>query len=147
MIPFRIYLVRHGDAEPAGQGGDASRHLSPEGRSRFTALVQALGPELKISRILTSPLVRAHETADLLALGTESVVEEESSLAPGHSTGADLLAMAAQAGSGSALVGHNPELSEAVTLAAGVRQSLAAGAVAAIDAIDGRYQLTWIREG
>jgi phosphohistidine phosphatase len=147
MIPFRVYLVQHGDAEASGHGGDSTRRLSPEGRMRFAALVQALAPELRLSRILTSPLVRARETADLLAAGTGVIVEEEPSLAPGRSTGSDLLTMAAQAGSGVALVCHNPELAEAVTLVSEKPQPIAPGSVVAIEVTDGAYRLAWVREG
>jgi phosphohistidine phosphatase len=146
MIPFRVYLVRHGDAEAADGGGDSARRLSPEGKRRFTALVKALTSEMRLSRILTSPLVRARETADLLALATGVIVEEEPSLAPGRSTGSDLLRMAALAGSGVALVCHNPELAEAVTLASDEPRRMTPGMVAAVDVTDGDYRLAWVRE-
>jgi phosphohistidine phosphatase len=147
MDPFRFYLVRHGDAEPAGSAGDAGRRLTPEGRARFQALLRARAADLRVARILTSPLQRARETAALLAAQVGAPVEEEPALAAGRSIGPELLALAKQAGPGTALVGHNPEIAEAVVLAAAEAHQIAPGTVAAIDSADGIFRLAWIDEG
>ena len=62
-----IYLLRHGIAEPAGAGSsDAVRALTDEGRKKLRALLKlARGAGVKPERILTSPLVRAVQTAEL----------------------------------------------------------------------------------
>jgi phosphohistidine phosphatase len=147
MDPFRFYLVRHGDAEPVGSGGDAGRRLSAQGRVRFQALLRARAAELRVARILTSPFLRARETAALLAAQVGARVEEEPMLVSGRSTGPELLALAKQAGAGTALVGHNPEMAEAVVLAAGEPHQIAPGTVAAIESVDGVFRLAWIAEG
>jgi phosphohistidine phosphatase len=65
----RIYLVRHGDAIPEEEAGsDRDRWLSPRGREASRVLgrllrEQAIVPDM----ILTSPLPRAVQTAELLA--------------------------------------------------------------------------------
>lgn len=141
----RFFLVRHGKAEAGGPGGDAARRLTGEGRARFRAHAAALVPELRLVRILTSPLARARETAELLGEATGAAVEEEPALASGASGGRELLRLAREAGAGTALVGHNPELAEAVALVAGRELKVPPGTVAAIDVDGERVSLAWIR--
>lgn len=143
MTDIRVLLVRHAEAERS-DGDDARRRLTPQGRERFAALLRALGPRLRVRGILASPLVRARETAELLAAATGARVEEERALASGASSGRELLELAARAGAGVALVGHNPELAEAVSLAAGRSVEVRPGAVAAVDLSGGRATLAWM---
>jgi len=64
-----IYLVRHGDAAPEEDAGsDRDRWLTPKGRESVRVLArllreQAVAPDA----ILSSPLPRAVQTAELLA--------------------------------------------------------------------------------
>jgi phosphohistidine phosphatase len=138
----RLYLVRHAKAEKDAHGGDAARRLSDKGRRHFEALLAELSGALRISRILTSPLARARETAALLAEATGAPVEVEPGLASGASGGRELLALGVARGAGVALVGHNPELAEAVALAAGRDVEVPPGTVAAVR-LDGR--LDWLK--
>lgn len=142
MPPIRVYLVRHARAQ-ARSGDDASRSLAPEGREGFAALAARLRPRLEVRRILTSPFARARETAVLLAAATGAPLEEDPRLASGASSGAELLALAAAAGDGTALVGHNPELGEAIAAAAGRGLEVRPGTVAAID-LDAAAALAWL---
>jgi phosphohistidine phosphatase len=141
----RFYLVRHGRAEARHPAGDAARRLTAEGRARFEAHARALAAEVAVSSVLASPLARARETADLLGAATGAAVAEEPALASGASSGPELLALARRLGGGVALVGHNPELAEAVAVAAGGPRELEPGAVAAVDADGSGYRLAWLR--
>ena len=74
-----IYLLRHGDAEPDLGDGDAARRLTPKGeeQARLAGLAIArLG--YGIDACLTSPRVRALDTARIacLAIGLEPEVSE-----------------------------------------------------------------------
>ncbi len=144
MSAFRFYLVRHAKAEPQ-RGEDAARRLTAEGRARFAAHARAIASDVGVSRIVTSPFARARETAELLATATGAPVEEEAVLASGASSGRDLLRLGRRLGPGVALVGHNPELAEAVALAAGRDLTVEAGAVAALDADEFGFRLAWLR--
>ena len=144
MSAFRFYLVRHAKAEPKS-GEDAGRRLTAEGRARFAAHARAVAPDLTLSRVVTSPLARARETAELLAAATGAPVEEEAALASGASSGADVLRLARSIGPGVALVGHNPEVAEAVALAAGGDRDVPPGAIAAVDADGSGFRLAWLR--
>ena len=143
MTGNRVYLVRHAKAE-ARREDDGDRRLTPHGRARFERLLQALGDRLQVARVLTSPLLRARETAELLARATRAPVEEEPRLGSGESGGRELLALARQAPPGTALVGHNPELAEAIALAAGRDLEVPPGAVAALDVRARDVTLAWL---
>jgi len=143
--PPRIYLVRHGKAEREHAHGDAARRLSPEGRARFQKLLEEAASQLKVLRILTSPLARTRQTADLLAAAAHAPVEEVEELAAGRSTGREVLRLARGAGDGAAVVGHNPELAEAISIAAGHAEEVKPGTVAAVDLLPDGPRLAWLR--
>jgi phosphohistidine phosphatase len=145
MSPVRFYLVRHARAEPSHPGGDAARRLSAEGRAAFAAHARAVATELAVARIVASPLARARETADLLADATGAPVEEEGALGAGASAAQEVLHLGRRLGAGAALVGHNPELAEAIALAAGRSLEVPPGAIAAIDSDAAGFRLGWLR--
>ena len=64
-----LHVLRHGIAEDAAPGGDdRARRLTPEGRAKLRAAaagMRALG--IEPGALLTSPLVRARETAAIVA--------------------------------------------------------------------------------
>lgn len=64
---MQVYLLRHGIAEEARVGkGDADRALTPEGRRKLRETLRvASHAQIKPSLILTSPLLRAVETAEI----------------------------------------------------------------------------------
>jgi phosphohistidine phosphatase len=140
----RVYLVRHGEAERDVGGGDGARRLTPEGRAQFFAFAGSLAERVEISRVMTSPLARARQTAEILAAATGAPIAESPQLAPGCSSARGLLELAHSQGTGVALVGHNPEMADAVALAAGRGQKLRPGAVAAVDLTDIGSELAWI---
>jgi phosphohistidine phosphatase len=143
----RFFLVRHAKAEPKHPNGDAARRITRDGRTRFAAHVRALAADLAVSRIVASPFARARDTAHLLAAATGAEVEESSALASGTSSGRDVLRLGERLGAGIALVGHNPEIAEAVALAAGRDLDVPPGTVAAVDvdANDAGFRLAWLR--
>jgi phosphohistidine phosphatase len=108
-----VFLVRHGAAEDDHPLGDEARGLTAEGRSAFRALVAEIGPELGIRGIVTSPLVRAVQTAEILAeaCGIDEV-RSDGALIADHATAAGITALALRLGPGWALVGHNPSLGQ-----------------------------------
>jgi phosphohistidine phosphatase len=142
---IRVYLVRHAKAEK-NAARDADRPLTPEGRARFAALAKALAPSLRPSAILTSPLVRARETAEILGAATGVAAQDDPALASGASTGRELLALARRAGEGAVLVGHNPEIEEALRLAGGAPGGkVSPGTIAAVDLDPGSARVAWAR--
>ncbi|MEA5627285.1 phosphohistidine phosphatase SixA [Nostoc sp. UHCC 0251] len=78
---MELYLIRHGIAEDKGLGiKDEERSLTKEGRQKTEKVAQKLVKlGLSFDLILTSPLVRARQTADILIAEKLSPQLEESS--------------------------------------------------------------------
>ena len=124
-----IWLPRHGDAEDDA-ADDASRKLTEKGRRQAEAAgkaMAALGAEL--DACLTSPKVRARDTAEVACreLGVEA--EETDALRGGEF---DIAALTAGRGS-VLLVGHEPDFHRAIQAATGGLVKLAKGGLAAVD--------------
>jgi phosphohistidine phosphatase len=144
MPAHRVYLVRHAKAEPHSGGDDDARRLTPEGRARFAALLRRLGGRLAVVRVVTSPLLRARETAEMLARSTGAPLEPEPRLEAGRCSGKELIAMVRHAPPGTALVGHNPEVAEALAHLAEGDLEVKTGAVAALDVEGKDVTLAWM---
>lgn len=84
---MQIYLLRHGIAEDiSSTGRDADRRLTAEGKKKLAAVLKnAAAAGVKPSLILTSPLVRAKQTAEIAAkaLGCREEILTTSVLEPG----------------------------------------------------------------
>jgi phosphohistidine phosphatase len=116
-MEIQILLVRHGEAVDQAPGlGDEGRFLTPKGRkiSRRMARWLAKRDERSPAAIWTSPLVRAVQTAEILAERArpcEGVVAK-GELSPNADPREVLELLAAYEGPGPlALVGHEPLLS------------------------------------
>jgi phosphohistidine phosphatase len=146
-----VLLVRHGKAEDTHPLGDASRPLSPDGRQAFQAHARKVASEAALEGIVTSPLLRAVQTAEILAQACGvSQVLVRAELDFGQASPATLEALARTVGPGWALVGHNPSLAETLGHLLG-REDLAPrfrkGAVAAFRmTADGSlpWELAWL---
>ena len=71
-----LVLVRHGEAEGAGFGGDEQRALTEDGRRYVRAVGRLWAARAEaVDVLITSPLVRAVQTAEILAtaLGLDAV--------------------------------------------------------------------------
>jgi phosphohistidine phosphatase SixA len=104
----RVILVRHAKAAP-GQP-DEGRALTKQGREAARLLGELLA-ERHPDAVVSSPLVRARETAQAIAeaAGLEAHVDER--LAPGADAD-DLRAAVADRGERVVTVGHQPDCSE-----------------------------------
>jgi phosphohistidine phosphatase len=141
---IELYLLRHADAgDPeAWTRPDAERPLSAKGRRQAERLGRHLAAvEFAPDAILTSPKVRAAETAGLVAEALGRPVEEDERLA--GPLGIDTLeAILTDAGSARriVLVGHDPDFSEVLTdLVGAPGLSMRKGALARID-LDGSVE-------
>ena len=125
-----IWLLRHGDAEHTEGKADAERELTTKGERQARAAGQALKQlGVKLDVCLTSPKVRARQTAELACKELGVKVEEDERL-----VGGDFDPLELAAGRGEVMmVGHEPDFSGAVALATGSRVKLRKGGIAAID--------------
>jgi phosphohistidine phosphatase len=148
-----IYLLRHGiaaDRDAAGVGSDADRQLTAKGVRRIER--EASGMRLlgiQPDHIFTSPLIRAAETARVVANGYDGEIDVTvtDALAPGRGFGAPLddqspvVALLRQPELESAmLVGHEPDFSQLASLlltgALNLNLELKKGGLCAIDVQD-----------
>lgn len=146
-----VVFIRHGTAEKAkGHDGDAKRALTPHGREKFTraaAGIASLLPGNAKLLLWSSPLVRARETAEILAARMNLSKPEMCVFLAEPSW--DSLAAALQAMPDDAcvlLVGHEPMLGIWCRELCGARFPFRRGAAAAIrltDAASGQGELLW----
>ena len=155
-----LYIIRHAIAQPIGSKNDFTdekRKLTAQGRDLMREAARGLRTlGLQFDLILTSPLVRAVETAEIVAeaLGyDQDMVQQTVNLAPGASFAELLSEIKRHNGIESiALVGHQPDLGELVsTLVWGDGRAsvpLKKGSVCSIDVIETvpavRGSLAWL---
>ena len=141
-----LYVLRHGVAEEVGpEGTDGSRRLTPGGRRKLRAAAAGVrGLGVAFDAILTSPLVRAGETAAIVAeaLRNQPVPRELAALEPGVAPVETVRALRAFARHEHvAIVGHEPGLSGVVALLLtgspdGLRLVLKKGGLVALEVRD-----------
>lgn len=126
---MRVFIVRHAEASPGEP--DELRPLTESGR----AVARALGERFRgagVAAVLSSPLLRARETAAPIAhaAGVEPRADER--LAPG-ATLDDLRAATADVGDTVVVVGHQPDCGELVLALTGGRHAFPPGGVAEVE--------------
>jgi phosphohistidine phosphatase len=135
---MKLYFLRHGiaaDVGPAGTG-DAGRPLTKEGIEKMQAEARGLArmgvrPEV----LLSSPLVRARETAEIVARELGLEVQLVNALAAGADTRRllDLLGQHRRAES-VMVVGHEPDFSRMIgDLTGGSQVVLKKGGLGRVD--------------
>jgi phosphohistidine phosphatase len=125
-----LWLLRHAEAEDARGRPDAERPLTEKGRAQARAVglgLKALA--VPLDACLTSPRVRARDTALLACepLGLEPQIAPE--LAGGRF---DPEQVAVGFGANVLLVGHNPDIAQAVYDCTGARVRMKKAALAGI---------------
>jgi phosphohistidine phosphatase len=138
---MQLYFVRHATASSKAKwtADDDLRPLTSAGRLRFTTECEALvgAGALQPELIVTSPILRASQTAELLREnlpGPAKIVEDERL---GH--GFDLAGLAAILGehpatSSVAIVGHNPSFEAVLSTVIGTADiDMRKGAIALVD--------------
>jgi phosphohistidine phosphatase len=125
-----IWLLRHGDAEDGAGKPDSERELTDKGRRQAVDAGQALRKlGVTLEACLTSPRVRARQTAELACEPHGIEVQLDQRLAGGDF---DPLELAASRGE-VLLVGHEPDFSGAVAQLTGSWVKMKKGGLAGID--------------
>ena len=107
---MRIYLCRHAEAAPGEPDND--RELTPTGVEQARDLGESLAATTDPpALVLTSPLLRARQTAAEIGRATGAAVQIDDALAPG-ATAESLVAAVVGAHGPVAAVGHQPDCSE-----------------------------------
>jgi phosphohistidine phosphatase len=154
--PYELYIIRHAIAEERGEAwpDDTKRPLTEQGISRMRKNARGLARlGVSIDVVLTSPLVRARQTAEIVAsaFAPKPQLVTIESLAPGASYAALMADVEKNAKKSSriALVGHEPGVGELAARLIGTRHPIEfkKGAVCRIDVDtippDGPGHLQW----
>jgi phosphohistidine phosphatase len=124
-----IYFLRHGDAEHE-TSNDVDRRLTEKGERQAEAAGRALAAlKAGIDVCLTSPKVRAEQTARLACKHLDVEVEIAEELRGGRF---DAVALAAGRGD-VLLVGHEPDFSNAIADLTGGQVKLRKGGIACVE--------------
>ena len=147
-----LLLLRHGHAgDPmTWDGDDAERPLSGRGRKqakRLAAFLEATG--IRPDVIVTSPKLRARQTAEPVATALRLRVRVDDRLAGGLDLdGVDALLAETGDPDRPMLVGHDPDFTDIASELVGVEVPLAKGALVRIDGprplIPGSGTLRWL---
>ena len=121
---MNIFLLRHGIAVDPGSAGfdrDSDRILTPKGERRLWQVADAMAAQnLSFDVILTSPYIRARQTADIIAeaLDLRKKLQEVEHLMPGGSAKKliETINGLKPAPADVLLVGHEPSMSELISL-------------------------------
>jgi phosphohistidine phosphatase len=143
-----LFLIRHAEAaEGALYGADSDRPLTAAGRKSALAVGASLAEHgIKLDRVVASPLVRAVETAELIAvqLDYEGQLEILPALAP---AGEPNDVVSELRGGRTALVGHLPSIGNLLGQLLGRPQgiSMSKMSVVRLGWADGRAaKLVWV---
>jgi len=126
---YELYIMRHGaaTARDPGVADDAKRPLTPEGKKKMREIGRGLvRVGFEPDWIVSSPLVRAVETAEIVAqsLAVKVPLDFADALRPGGSAEAIISFLAKHPGRKSVLiVGHEPDLSQMAARLIGARHS------------------------
>jgi phosphohistidine phosphatase len=130
--PSNLYILRHGIAVERGTPGyarDADRPLTPEGERKLWQIAEAMAAiELRFDLILSSPYLRARQTAELVAAAIKARKQLDFSdhLTPGGNTKklVELLNRLQPPPENVLLVGHEPYLGGLISLLVAGDESL-----------------------
>ena len=116
-----LYIVRHGIAVEPGTPGipDDERPLTAKGEKRMRQIARGLCIlDVKLDRIVTSPLPRARATAEIIAdaLDVRELLETANVLQVGTSAATVERWLRERTEDRLMIVGHNPTLSDLLSL-------------------------------
>ena len=145
---MKLLFLRHGEADwPDWDKPDDERPLTRRGRKEMKRVAEFLAAlDFCPDRILSSPLPRARQTAEIAAERLEKEVTIEPKLAHGFNFGR-LRDMIANAGLERVMfVGHEPEFSQVIEDLTGGKVKLSKAGVALLETDEGckSGELRWL---
>ena len=145
---MRLYFLRHGEADwPNWKKSDDERPLTRRGKKEMRQVGKFLKRlKAKPSLLLTSPLPRAFQTAEIAAKHLKKKCREEKLLAPGFGKRELERLFEKYPNEDLMIVGHEPDFSGAIAAITGasVKLSKAGVALADVDSESGEGRLLWL---
>src|SRR6266700_1431753 len=132
---MKLYFLRHGEADwPNWKKPDDERPLTKRGKREMRDVAKFLD-RLKVrpDLIVTSPLPRAAQTAEIAADYLKAKVRKDESLAPGFGRSKLRIVLKRHHAKALMLVGHEPDLTNVISGLTGASLKLSKAGVALID--------------
>ena len=145
---MQLYFLRHGKADwPDWDKADDERPLTKSGRKETHEVGEFLARMgVKPDVILTSPLPRAAQTADIAGEHLKARCREEKLLAPGFGVIELTRVLRKYPGESLMLVGHEPDFTKTIAALTGGSLKLSKAGVALVDIGDSsrKGKLLWL---
>ncbi len=145
---MKLYLLRHGIADwPDWDRPDDERPLTKKGRKEMRRMAKFLRAlEIKPAMILSSPLPRAWQTAEIVTEYLERELHEECLLGKGFNFARLQKILSRHGGEDLMIVGHDPGFTDVINALTGGDVKLAKGGLARVDLEKGagRGRLIWL---
>jgi len=145
---MRLYFLRHGEADwPNWDRPDDERPLTERGKKEMRKVAKFLRElDISLDDILSSPLPRARQTADIVADRFKLQVHEQKSLGNGFNTSALKDLIQKYRVDSLMLVGHDPSFTELVHELTGADCKLSKGGIALIELNEDKMKgrLLWL---
>jgi phosphohistidine phosphatase len=116
---MNLYFLRHAIAVPRGTPGfkDENRPLTKDGVRKMKEVARGMRAlKLRLDRIVTSPWLRAKQTAEIVAKTFHQEVEIWRSLIPSEDPRQLIAALRKSSDENLLLVGHEPHLSQFISV-------------------------------
>lgn len=132
---MKLYFLRHGLADwPEWDQPDDERPLTKKGKKEMRRVAKYLRAlKIKPARILSSPLPRAWQTAEIAAKYLERDLQRENGLGKGFSVARLKKILKRHDGEDVMLVGHEPDMSAVIEQLTGGQVKLAKGGLAVVE--------------
>jgi phosphohistidine phosphatase len=146
---MHLYFLRHGEADwPNWNRSDDERPLTERGKKEMRKVADFLERlEVSLDEIVTSPLPRAKQTAEIVAERLKLSLQEDRILKPGFDASGLEKIFEKYHGENIMIVGHEPDFTEVISALTGAALKLSKAGIALINlydrsAADGR--LLWL---
>jgi phosphohistidine phosphatase len=145
---MHLYFLRHGEADwPNWDRPDDERPLTERGKKEMRKVAKFLRAlDVPLDDILSSPLARARQTADIVAERFELHVREQETLTGGFNVSGLKELVQKYPVDNLMIVGHEPNFTEVISELTGAHCKLSKGGVALIDLDEGEMKgrLLWL---
>ena len=143
---MRLFFLRHGEADwPDWEGPDDDRPLTKAGRKEVHEVGEFLVRlKTKVDVVLTSPLPRATQTADVAAEHLKVRVREEKLLTSGFRAEDLTRILRKYPQQILMLVGHEPDFSQVIKMVTGGQIKISKAGVALVELTGRKGKLLWL---
>src|SRR5438045_8709674 len=132
---MQLYFLRHGEADwPGGTKPDDQRPLSDYGKKEVRQVAKFLNRlKVKTDLVVTSPLPRASQTAEVAAEQLKTKLRQDEALEPGFGISELRNVLKRHRSKVLLLVGHEPDFSSVISALTGASLKLSKAGVALVD--------------